>query len=121
MLTTETNQKNTYGNDDPVCPYCGHIQTDVWYEISKREDGHQEDMNCQSCERTFSLILNIVPTFTTNCIDTQHETVTDGKYRDIAGAPHRYIECRNCEYREWCTDEESKKFISCEVVKSFEL
>lgn len=121
ILKEEYNTRNTYGNDDPVCPHCAHKQTDVWYEISKREDGHQEDFTCQNCEKVFSIVLNITPTFTTNCLNVDHQMITDGEYKRVGSEQRRYGHCRSCEYSDWCTDEQAKIFASFEVVETFDI
>lgn len=116
MLLTETNRYNTWGNDDAVCPYCGHKHEDMWDRSMGSNDGDSDKMVCDSCDRTFIVTVNTSISYTTDCANGEHELVTDGKYQTVAKEECRYCQCKNCQYSEWCTDAEAEAEASVEVV-----
>ena len=46
---------------DIVCPYCGHEYSDSW----EHNDQDGEEIECQSCDRTFTLSIHTSTTYTT--------------------------------------------------------
>jgi len=56
----KTSEINTRGTDDPICPHCGHEQSDAW-EFTDVVHEHE----CYACEKTFDIVRNITVTYTT--------------------------------------------------------
>jgi uncharacterized Zn-finger protein len=50
-MTVDTDLDCKY-NDEPVCPYCGHIYTDAW-ELGDCGDG--TEVECGKCEKEFKV------------------------------------------------------------------
>jgi hypothetical protein len=49
--------EETLETSDAKCPYCGHMQMDSWeWHLN---DGESIDVECQSCEKTFTVTCDI--------------------------------------------------------------
>ncbi len=53
-------------NDYPVCPWCDHKHSDYY-----SEDGREEEMSCESCEKPFSIVPDYSVDYSTfaNCVN----------------------------------------------------
>ena len=56
-------------NSDPICPWCGHKQQDAWeYGL---DDGEDMDIECDACEREFTVECSLDIRYTTYRKTTQ--------------------------------------------------
>jgi len=81
----------------PTCPYCDESIED-WYEIIDPDEESQE-IECQSCGKTFGVNINREIDFTSYCIE-------EHKYKDTPGIKHK--DMVTCEI---CGDVNFKKYI----------
>jgi hypothetical protein len=76
---------DTIHNDEPVCPHCGFVQPDMW---NIGEGSYEEE--CQRCGRKFKIETCVEVTYSTYCIDGEHQW---GEWR----------ESRHCTKLRHCT------------------
>lgn len=78
-----------------VCPYCGHKFTDSW-EYQEDED----DVQCESCDKSFSLGVHVSVTYTTT--------------RKPCSDEHRWGEA---EVRRYTAERDAEIVRGCSVLK----
>lgn len=49
-------------NREPICPYCGEVQSDAW-ELNLETDGAQREVDCLKCELPFTVQLNLTSSY----------------------------------------------------------
>ena len=52
------------GSTRPVCPYCGHEESEPW-DVMAIEDGASAVFECQGCERTYHVTVSVRVTYET--------------------------------------------------------
>ena len=51
-------------NTEPVCPYCGKVQSDAW-ELHLKSDGDKTEVDCLACELPFTVELDLMVRYNT--------------------------------------------------------
>lgn len=54
-------------DDDPKCPYCGHVQHDAWEFTERCTDG--DEVTCGECGKDFWAEANISVSWRTKALD----------------------------------------------------
>lgn len=55
----------SYREDEITCPYCGEQESDSWERI----DSDPDEVDCESCGKTFSLEIEMTASYNTSPID----------------------------------------------------
>ena len=66
-MSVPTERQCSWSND-PICPYCGHVQSDFW-----EYPGEDGDCDCGDCGRRFMWSRHIEVTFSTTSIIGPHQ------------------------------------------------
>ena len=86
--------------DDLVCPYCGHIETDSWETPDNATEG-----SCNSCGKDYKIEQEFSRTFSTYKTCQEDEACTFGPWQKYGTDSYR--ECKLCNKREWQIDEQA--------------
>lgn len=64
-------------NDEAKCPYCGHDETDSW-ELDRDEECTTN--TCGACDKEYNVTINRSVTYSTSCMDDEHDYVVDNHH-----------------------------------------
>jgi hypothetical protein len=101
-----------YEEQTPVCPYCGHEESDYW-EYSIELNGDTYRMPCANCDESYDVVAVFPGGFTSTSTDCAtlgkpHQYVFIAQYAH-EGATWRIFDCVHCEYADRYVDQKNPR------------
>lgn len=94
-----------WGKEEPICPYCDHVEQDCWEQIPNPMSEETQEINCGSCGKDY---------FCDPCVSVTYTTYGDCEIHQLekdyeAGGAVLYI-CQTCAVEVYDWDLEGGKY-----------